>query len=89
MPLIAQCKCGRKWSGTVSAHCTVCHEHFSTVRNFDLHEPDRKGCKHPSTKTRKKQDGTVVPLLKAVEGVYGVTWVGYSEDERYTDEDAA
>ncbi len=89
MPLIATCSgskgCGRQWSGTVQAHCTVCHEHFSTVNNFDKHEPNRRGCKKPAEMTRKKLDGTVVPVFKGVEERYGVTWVGWSEDTRFTE----
>lgn len=81
------CSCGRKWSGLAQAHCTVCHEHFSTVANFDIHGPRRAGCPHPSTQTRQKQDGTVVPRLKAVEGSFGVTWVGWTEDPRYVEDD--
>ena len=80
-------KCKRGWTGTVSAHCTVCHCHFSTVKNFDAHVPSRRGCKDPATVTRTKKDGTVVRLLKPVESVFGTTWVSWSEDERYTDGD--
>lgn len=33
----ASCRCGRQWTGLREAHCTVCHRHFSTPRNFDYH----------------------------------------------------
>lgn len=86
MPTVWSCRCGRQWTGTSSAHCSVCHEHFSTVKNFDLHGVNRRGCPDPATLTRTRRDGTVVPLLKPVQEVRGVTWVGYSEDERYADQ---
>lgn len=79
--------CGRSWSGTVSAHCTVCHEHFSTVKNFDLHKPNRRGCPDPASHTRKKADGTVVPVLKKSEA--RDQWIGWSEDPRFVEEDEA
>lgn len=85
------CGCGRGWTGLVSAHCALCHRHFSTVKNFDLHRPrPRKsdgtpGCGDPATLTRRKQNGEVVPLLKPAKSVFGVTWVGYSEDARYAE----
>lgn len=31
------CRCGKHWSSLVWAHCSVCHETFSRVRNFDRH----------------------------------------------------
>jgi hypothetical protein len=70
------------------AHCCVCHEHFSTPANFDKHGPRRRGCPHPSKATHKKKDGTVVPLLKPVEGVFGVTWVSWSEDPQFSEEES-
>lgn len=32
-----QCGCGRRWTGFKTAHCTGCHETFTTVANFDRH----------------------------------------------------
>lgn len=78
--------CARRWTGTTSAHCTVCHEHFSTVKNFDLHGVTPRGCPDPATRTRTKTDGTVVPVLKAVERKHGVEWVGFTEDPRFTED---
>lgn len=34
---MASCKCGAKWSGAVIAHCSACHETFTTPAGFDLH----------------------------------------------------
>ncbi|WP_394620927.1 hypothetical protein JNUCC0626_18075 [Lentzea sp. JNUCC 0626] len=85
----SRCRCGRTWTGTVSAHCACCHEHFSTPKNFDLHKPKARkpngepGCRKPAVMTRERQDGTVVPLFKATEGVYGTTWVGWTEESPY------
>jgi hypothetical protein len=31
------CHCGAFWPGTRISHCSVCHETFSTVANFDAH----------------------------------------------------
>jgi len=77
------CNCGRQWKGLNQAHCTVCHEHFSTVRNFDLHKPSYNGCLHPAEVTNRAG----LPLLKPSEGPYGVTWVG--AETRPTQEDMA
>ena len=106
MPVIATCSgprgCGRKWSGTNQAHCGICHEHFSTVKNFDAHKPgprradgtpscgsSRAGGKHvaPDALTRTKRDGTVVPLLKSVDLVDGPIWVSFTEDTRFDGDD--
>jgi hypothetical protein len=81
------CSCGRQWSGLTQAHCSVCHEHFSRVANFDKHGVRRGGCPHPSKAKHRKKDGTVVPLLKPVDTIYGVMWVSWSDDTRYTEDD--
>ncbi len=87
----AACRCGRTWTGTTQAHCTVCHEHFSTVKNFDAHGVARhpRKCPHPSTKIRTKRDGTKVPTLKSVDTVHGPLWVSTDGDERFAEGDAA
>lgn len=104
MPIIATCTapdCGRSWSGFNQCHCSICHNHFSTVKNFDAHKPgprrsdgspscgsERRGGPHltPDKMTRTKQDGTVVPLLKVVDNPNGPLWVSWSEDNRYEEE---
>lgn len=89
MPIIATCQCGRTWSGINQAHCSICHAHFSTVKNFDAHRPGPRrkdgtpSCGVPAEITRVKKDGTVVPVLKVVEYADGPTWVSWSEDTRY------
>ncbi len=94
MPILVSCpSCSREWTGTVQAHCTICHEHFSTVANFDTHRPGprRKDgtptCGKPAELTRQKRDGTVVPMLKPVSTVHGPLWVSWSDDVRHTEED--
>lgn len=32
------CRCDREWNGLRESHCARCHQHFSTVRNFDRHQ---------------------------------------------------
>lgn len=84
MSNVWSCPCGRKWTGTVQAHCTVCHAHFSTVKNFDAHgavAPPRR-CPDPSTRTRTRKDGTVVPKLRVVATVYGDLWISTDGDDR-------
>lgn len=86
--------CPRKWTGVHQAHCSSCHEHFSTVKNFDLHKPGPKKkngqptCGKPGEQKRKKRDGTVVPLLKAVEFADGITWVTHTDDPRFAEADS-
>lgn len=70
------CRCGRHWDSPTAAHCSVCHAHFSTVQNFDRHEPSRRGCKNPGSLTRtRRSDGREVPLLKQVQRSDGPVWV--------------
>jgi len=74
------------------AHCSTCHEHFSTVKNFDIHKPGPRrkdgtpSCGDPGAQTRTKRDGAVVPLLKRVEYADGFTWVTNSTDDRFSEE---
>jgi len=85
-------RCDRKWTGFNQAHCSSCHEHFSTVKNFDLHRPGKvradgtAACGKPAEMTRTKRDGTKVPLFREVETVNGPMWVSYTEDTRNHDE---
>lgn len=73
------CRCGRRWDSPTAAHCTHCHCHFSTVKNFDLHEPNRRrGCTDPATLTKTVR-GREVSLLKVVERSDGPVWVSHSE----------
>lgn len=78
------------WTGTTAAKCMVptCRRLFSTVSNFDRHRGPR-GCVDPATLTHTRKDGTTVRVLKPVERSYGIVWVSWSEDPRWTDEGAA
>jgi hypothetical protein len=60
------------WSLQVSA---LCHRHFSTVANFDKHQPNYTGCKDPAALTNRKGE----PILKQTVNRFGVTWVGVGE----------
>jgi hypothetical protein len=79
----ARCGCGREWDGLNQAHCTLCHQHFSTPANFDAHQPSYSGCADPATIT----DRTGRTRLKPVTGPYGVTWI--AAKERPAQEDIA
>ncbi len=59
-------RCRREWSGLAQCHCATCHNHFSTVGNFDKHRVT--GRCHIDTADLKQQYGP-----------YGVTWVGAEE----------
>lgn len=41
------CRCGTRWSGSTTAHCSQCHITCSGVRTFDVH---RRGgvCRPPA-----------------------------------------
>lgn len=80
-PIRGMCRCGRTWNGLAEAHCAGggsadtgprdgCHEHFSTVSNFDLHRSGRSGCGDP--RQMRGKDGELT--FRASEGPYGTTW---------------
>lgn len=77
---MANCNCGRNWTGLAQAHCTVCHEHFSTVGNFDKHRGTGT-CQHPADVATRRGE----PVLKPVSNRFGVTWVGFGEHPRADD----
>lgn len=81
--------CARKMPvASPQAHCTSCHETFSTVKNFDLHRPGKirangtAACNYPGALTRQKRNGDVVPLFRLTQTVNGQLWVSYTEDTR-------
>jgi hypothetical protein len=39
--------CDARWSGTATAHCSVCHRTFSGVTSFDRHRRDGR-CTDPA-----------------------------------------
>lgn len=41
------CRCEKRWSGGLTAHCGSCHLTFTGVRNFDAHRKDGK-CRQPT-----------------------------------------
>ena len=42
-----KCRCGRAWTASRLAHCSICHESFSVVSAFDAHR--RRGkCLDPA-----------------------------------------
>jgi hypothetical protein len=53
-------KCSAHWGGLKTAHCSVCHQTFSTVANFDRH---RAGSH--SADTRHCLDTAEVGLIDA------------------------
>lgn len=58
MPNKAECTCGAVWTGLSMAHCSVCHQTFSTVDNFDIHRQKliAKICKDPAKCGMVKND---------------------------------
>lgn len=66
--------CERFWTGTVQAHCTVCHQHFSTANVFDMHRRGRgddRDCVYPGDVT----NAAGVPRMRQVQSKHGMTWV--------------
>lgn len=41
-------RCGARWSGYTTAHCTKCHRTFTGLDAFDAHKP-LDGCKDPES----------------------------------------
>lgn len=84
----AHCDCGRQWTGLREAHCSVCHRHFSTPRNFDAHR------QYASKKTREHVicvDPLTVTLdggypMKIVDTVWGPIYV-VAKDHYMTDDE--
>jgi len=61
--------CHRSWTGLKEIHCVVCHEHFSTPNNLDLHKDGTKCILPQDVKNSKGET-----LMKSTEGPNGVTW---------------
>lgn len=65
--------CERQWTGTTQAHCTTCHEQFSTASSFDAHwrgKGDDRQCVDPATLL----DAKGLNLLVKAETAYGPVW---------------
>lgn len=74
------------------AHCTSCHETFSSVKNLDAHQPGKVrangtvACGKPGELTRTKRDGSIVPLFSLIDTSRGPMWISYSDES--TDPDS-
>jgi hypothetical protein len=74
---MARCsKCTRQWTAPSQAHCTVCHEHFSSVSAADLHlrpHDDGERVEHldPAVIVKRR---TGEPLLKLDQDRFGAIW---------------
>lgn len=47
---IGSCDCGRRWEGLREAHCSACHETFTSDSGFDAHLANpkaRESCHDP------------------------------------------
>lgn len=64
--------CSNGWSGINQCHCSVCHNTFSVLRNFDLH---RVGKRLPLSCA----DPTDVGLVQNPRGI----WKGAGEEDIY------
>lgn len=72
---LARCGgCDRRWTGLKECHCATCHEHFSTVTNFDAHRVNGRCVKPAKAKIGGRS-------LKAVERSHGTVWVLDTETE--------
>lgn len=61
--------CGREWTSLIAAHCSECHEHFSSGQGFDAHRMYGK-CRQPGKlkgwrlmRREKRADGPVWVLI--------------------------
>ena len=73
--------CDRRWTGLKEAHCSVCHEHFSSPYTFDAHR-DRGRCKQPGrVKIGDRK-------LKKVQRASGPVW-SLDLDDIYGEDEAA
>lgn len=63
--LIAHGQCGKTWSGSGRAHCSGCHETFTTYLASDKHRTGAFGvdrrCAHPGS----------VGLVQRPDGIWG------------------
>ena len=67
---MASCNCGRNWTGLAQAHCTVCHEHFGSVRGFDRHRSTGR-CQDPAGIVARSGRR----VFRNADGGLGGTWV--------------
>lgn len=62
--------CHRSWRGVKEAHCTVCHEHFTSAEAAD-YQWERSGHVHPSSCQRGRGLG---PRYVSEETEFGTIW---------------
>lgn len=67
--------CHRSWTALKEAHCTACHEHFSTDAHAQSHRGPNGSCRHPSAVLRTTAQGNR-PRLRLVDRGTGPVWVG-------------
>ena len=72
--------CGRKWTGMKECHCTACHRHFSTVRNFDAHMK-RGRCVDPLTLHQRSSSR---PLYAIKQSPLGKTFISASVRKKHS-----
>ena len=83
---MTQCSCGTEWTGLVECHCIVCHQSFSTDRNFEDHrigdyEVGRR-CHTPAELAELTMQPSGRLRFKASKQKNGrVVWVSWSEGE--------
>ena len=78
--------CDRRWQSLSQAHCTVCHEHFSTVGVADLHHTfglnRAMTCHDPGSLRAKRGEGD--PVYRLASDAYGAVWRSYDANDRFT-----
>lgn len=69
-------RCGKRWGGSKTAHCSRCHETFTTPSNFDKHQRDRV-CLDPA----------LVGLVETARAGY-TAWGAPADPNRWAGNDA-
>lgn len=64
------CKCGRRWSGLSTCHCSVCHVTFGGYTNFDRHRNNGK-CLTPESIGLSLIPGRTTEVYGAVDDEVG------------------
>jgi hypothetical protein len=78
--MLGYCRgCQRHWASRAEAHCSNCHDQFSSTGVFDMHMRAGGDC-IPAKHVRHAKTGD--QLLEPVQRAYGKVW------RRYADPDA-
>src|SRR5882672_4649620 len=64
------CRCGARWSGALTSHCSACHRTFGGVGSFDRHRRDG-ACLDPVTIGLTVLAGRAYECWGTVEGSEG------------------